>query len=116
MYRNMLRAAVCALSMTSAALAANPPPVVNLSFQESEPASGKPAGWTVVGDDVRTECKTTCTLHLRGREGVGQEVGVFQGIAVGSAAGHRLVLSGRIRTEHAEGGAFLMVGVMGDKT
>jgi len=116
MYRNMLRAAACALSMTSAALAANPPPVVNLSFQEGGPAGGKPAGWTVVGgdDDVRTECKTTCVLHVQSREGQG--VGVFQKVAVGSAAGHRLILSGRIRTEHTEGGAFLMVGVMGDKT
>jgi erythromycin esterase len=116
MYRNMLRAAVCALSMTSVALAANPPPVVNLSFQEGEPASGKPAGWSVVGggDDVRTECKTTCVLHLQSGDGHG--VGVFQNVAVGGAAGHRLILSGRIRTEHTEGGAFLMVGVMGDKT
>jgi erythromycin esterase len=100
----------------STALAANPPTPVNLSFQQSDAANGKPAGWTLLGGnyDVRIECKTRCALHLQSRDGAGQADGVYQQVAPGSAVGHRLILSGRIRTEHVEGNAFLAVRVLGD--
>jgi erythromycin esterase len=104
------------LAMSASAALATPPSVVNLSFQQSDAASGKPAGWTLIGgdDDVRIECKTVCALHLQNHAGAGKTVGVFQQVAAGNAAGHQLTLSGRIRTEHAEGAAFLMVRVMGN--
>jgi erythromycin esterase len=97
-------------------LAANPPALVNLSFQQSDAADGKPAGWTLLGGnyDVRTECETTCALHLQSRDGAGQADGVYQQVAPGSATGHLLILSGRIRTEHVEGNAFLAVRILGD--
>jgi erythromycin esterase len=98
------------------ALAAEPPVLVNPSFRPAEPGGGKPAGWTLLdgGGDVRAECAATCALHVQAPDGSVQPVGVYQQIPAGSAAGHRLILSGRIRTEHTDGRAVLGVRVTGD--
>ena len=96
----------------SAALAAPPPTPVNLDFQQGD-ADGKPAGWTpfAATDDVRRECAATCVLHVHNGGG-GTPGGVYQLLAPAGAAGHRLVLSGRIRTDQADGQAFLAGGII----
>lgn len=98
------------------ALASEPPALVNPSFQPADPGGGKPAGWSLLdgGGDVRAECAATCALHVQNAEGGGQPAGAAQQIAPGSAAGHRLVVSGRIRTERTDGAAVLAVRVIGD--
>lgn len=103
-------------SASSAALAASAPVLVNPSFQQSDSAGGLPAGWTAFGAHVeaRTECASTCALHLQSREGGGQPGGVYQQVAPGSAAGYRLILSGRIRTENLQGSAVLAARVLSD--
>jgi erythromycin esterase len=100
-----------ALSASTALAGALPAPV-NLDFRQGD-ADGKPAGWTpfAANDDVRRECAATCALHVRGGEG-GAPEGVYQLLAPAGAAGHRLILSGRIRTDKAEGNAFLVGGIV----
>lgn len=105
------------------ALAANSPALVNPGFERGTDSSGKPAGWMQVGagHDVRTECATTCVLHVQARADAKWVGGVFQRLASGSAAGHVLVVSGRFRAEDVAEFAFLAVrvqgadGIMGDQ-
>jgi erythromycin esterase len=102
---------------SAAAAAADPPMLVNPSFRQGDPAGGKPDGWSLLdgGDgDVRTECDATCALHVRHRADGGPPVGVYQLVAPGAAAGHRLILSGRIRAGRTDSGAVLAVRVLGD--
>jgi erythromycin esterase len=99
----------------SSALAGDPPTLVNAKFERGDAADDKPAGWAQVGigHEVRTECATACVLHVHGRADASGVGGVSQLIAPGSAAGHVLILSGRIRAEHVDDMAFLAVRVMG---
>jgi hypothetical protein len=101
---------------TSVALAADPPVLVNPAFDRADPATGAPAGWSVAGDakNVRVECEAACVLHVHGDDGGAQDAAVYQTVAPGGAAGHRLILSGRIRSERIDGHAGLMVRVIGD--
>jgi erythromycin esterase len=106
-----LQLALC----SSVALAADSPTLVNPAFDRADPATGAPAGWTVAGDvkNVRAECESACVLHVHGDEGGAQDAAVVQTIAPGRAAGHRLILSGRIRTDRIDGHAGLVVRVIG---
>ena len=115
----MTRLLVILMGMfASTALAADPPMLANLSFQQTDPASGKPAGWIVDGNgyEVRTECPQACAVHLQRREAIAHNVGLVQMVKAGSAAGHRLILSGRIRTREADGAAGLFVRVMDESS
>ncbi len=110
------RLAIVLVMTTSTVLAASAPAVANLSFAQRDAVSGKPAGWKTFGDgyDLRTECAPACAVHMQSRDAAAKQFALGQEVAPGGAAGHRLILSGRIRTEQAEGNALLYVGVVGE--
>lgn len=110
------RLAILLAFSSSTVLASNPPVLTNMSFQQRDAVSGNPAGWTISGAsyELRTECAVACAVHMQSRDAAAKQFALVQQVAPGSAAGHRLILSGRIRTEQAEGNALLYVGVAGE--
>jgi erythromycin esterase len=90
--------------------AAEPVPMsaVNLGFDQWD--NGAPAGWTVrpAGFKASRDCAEPahCVLRLESTDAyvAGSFLPVSQRIGAGAAAGHRLTLSGRIRTDKVEGG------------
>ena len=110
------RLAILLALTTSTVLAASPPAIVNLSFQQRDAASGTPTGWKTFGEgyELRTECTQACAVQLQSRDAAAKQFALAQEVAAGGAAGHRLILSGRIRTEQVEGNALLYVGVAGE--
>lgn len=106
--------AATGFACASAALAGTPPALVNPAFEQRDPASGMPAGWTPLQGkyEIRSECAAACALRLKSVGEAGQVDGVYQQVVPGSAAGHVLTVSARIRTDDAEGNAFLAVSVL----
>lgn len=113
----LLRCLAILLALTtSTVLAASPPTVVNLSLQQHDAGTGAPTGWKTFGEgyDLHTECAPGCSVHMQSRDAAAKQFALAQEVAAGSAAGHRLILSGRIRTEQVDGNALLYVGVAGE--
>lgn len=97
------------------ALAADPPKLVNPSFARGDAGGDQPAGWMRVGSghDVRTDCAATCVLEVQSGPDAKWVGGVFQRIAPGSAAGHALNVSARLRAKEVKEFAFVAVRLLG---
>jgi erythromycin esterase len=84
-----------------------PVAAANLGFDQWE--NGLPSGWVAkaAGFKASSECAAgRCVLRLDSTDGykAGSAFPIFQRIGLGAAAGHRLTLSGMIRTEDVTGG------------